>query len=124
MPEKNWPSWSRGAEKGRTSLRIMALDAVIDELPPDADVEANRLMCMALLAAVALIVALVDLAGHRAVLLALVGLPRYLGPRTILQATRLRVPETAPSSEADCHAHLGCTSGSPPGVPGGGMTLR
>jgi hypothetical protein len=66
MPEKNWPSWSRGAEKGRTSLRIMALDAIIDELPPDADVEANRLMCMALLAAVALIVALVDLAGHRA----------------------------------------------------------
>jgi hypothetical protein len=82
-------------------------------------------MCTALLAAVALIVALADPAGRRAhCLLALVGLPRYLGPRTILQAARLRVPETAPSSEADCHSHLGCTSGSPPGVPGGGMTLR
>jgi hypothetical protein len=44
----------------RTHILIMALDAVIDELPS-------------------------DLAGHRlAVLPALVGLPRYLGPRTIV----------------------------------------
>jgi hypothetical protein len=56
-------------------------------------------MCTALLAAVALIVALADPAGRRARCFAGArgGLPRYLGLRTILQAARRRVPETAPS---------------------------
>jgi hypothetical protein len=81
-------------------------------------------MCTALLAAVALIVALPDPTGRRARCFAGArggGLPRTPNNSA---GTRLRVPETPPSSETDCHAHLGCTSGSPPGVPGGGMTLR
>jgi hypothetical protein len=51
----------------------------------------------------------------------LVALPRYLTPE---EFCRRSSESSRDPSSSEASRYLGCTSGSLPGVPGGGMTVR